>query len=133
MRNPENLLPDDPNQAVILLTDDDVMVLNIVRVTLERDGYFVLTAEDGDEALYLSRQFSGNIHLLLTDVCMPKMSGIQLAKLLALERRGICILLMSGSFEEENPGFPVLHKPFGTAKLREAVRKLLPACQNTQK
>src|SRR4051794_8375346 len=112
MKNPDHLRPDRPDQPVILIADDDVMILNIVRITLERDGYFVLTAENGEAALMLSRSYSGEIHLLLSDVCMPKMSGIQLSKRITQERPGICVLLMSGSFEEENPGFPLLRKPF---------------------
>jgi two-component system cell cycle sensor histidine kinase/response regulator CckA len=129
MNNPEHLRPDRPDQSVILVVDDDVMVLNVVRVALERDGYFVLTAEDGDAALYLSRHYPGRIDLLLTDVCMPKASGIQLSTRVTKERAGICVLLMSGSFDEMNPGFPVLHKPFTTAKLTLAVKGLLSACK----
>jgi DNA-binding NtrC family response regulator len=131
MRNPETLRPDRPDQSVILVAEDDVMVLNLVRVTLERDGYFVLTAENGEEALILSRGYQGDIHLLLTDVCMPKMSGIQSGKAITRERPGICILLMSGSFNEENPGFPVLRKPFSVTKVSETVRGLIPARKST--
>jgi hypothetical protein len=47
MHNPESLYPEHPDQPVILLVEDDVLVLNIIRITLERDGYFVLTAEPG--------------------------------------------------------------------------------------
>jgi len=133
MKNPDHLRPDRPDQPVILVSDDDVLILNIVRITLERDGYFVLTAENGEEALILSRSFPGEIHMFLSDVCMPKMSGIQAAKRITTERPGTRILLMSGSFEEDNPGFPLLHKPFSTAKLSETVKGLLPACQSTRK
>lgn len=58
MENPERLRPDRPDQSVILAAEDDVLVLNIVRITLERDGYFVLTAENGEEALMLSRNYT---------------------------------------------------------------------------
>jgi len=118
---------------VVLVAEDDVMVLNIIRITLERDGYFVLTAESGEEALILSRGFAGEIHMFFTDVCMPKMSGIQAAKRITTERPGTYVLLMSGSFEEDNPGFPLLHKPFSTAKLSETVKGLMPACQKPRK
>ena len=80
MQNPEHLRPADPDQPVVLLAEDDVMVLNIARITLERDGCFLLTAENGEEALYLSRRFPGEIHLLLTDVTMPKIGGMELSK-----------------------------------------------------
>jgi CheY-like chemotaxis protein len=133
MRNPENLRPSRPDQSVILVAEDDVMIQNVVRVTLERDGYFLLTAENGEEALVLSRNYPGEIHLLLTDVGMPRMNGIQAAKRLTAERPGLCVLLMSGSFEDENPGFPLLRKPFGVVKLSETVKGLLPSCQKARK
>ena|SRR5437764_13796756 len=133
MEDPEHLRPDRSDQSVILVAEDDVMILNIARITLERLGYFVLTAENGEEALALSRAYPGDIDLLLTDVCMPKMTGIQLSKTIAKERPGTCILLMSGSFEEENPGFPILHKPFGTPKLSQTIQGYLPACREERK
>jgi two-component system, cell cycle sensor histidine kinase and response regulator CckA len=132
MKNPLHLRPDRSDQSVILVADDDVMVLNIVRITLEREGYFVLTAENGEEALVLSRSYPGEIHLFLTDVCMPKMSGIQAAKRIAKERPGICVLLVSGTFDEDNPGFPLLSKPFGITQLSDTIRGLLPACQKAR-
>src|ERR1700693_3958944 len=52
--NPEHLRPDSRVQPVIFVVDDDVMVENIVRITLERNGYFILTAENGEEAVMLS-------------------------------------------------------------------------------
>jgi CheY-like chemotaxis protein len=128
MKNPENLRPDRPDQSVILVAEDDAIILNVVRVTLERDGYVVLTAENGEAALRLSRGYQGEIHLLLTDVCMPRMSGIEAAKRITTERPDICVLLMSGTFDEPNPGFPTLRKPFGISKLSETVKGLLPAC-----
>ncbi len=126
MKNPKHLRHDQPDQPVILVADDDVMILNIVRITLERNGYFVLAAENGEEALLLSRRFPGEIHMLLTDVCMPKMNGIQAAQKIMTERPAIAVLLMSGSFDEENPGFPLVHKPFSPLKLSEAVKRILP-------
>jgi hypothetical protein len=64
---------------------------------------------------------------------MPKMSGIQLAKSVIKERPAACVLLMSGSFEGVNPGFPVLRKPCGTTKLSDTVKGLLPVCQKPRK
>jgi len=125
LRDPEHLRPDDPGQPVILLADDDVMVLNVVRITLEGEGYFLLTAEDGESAVELSKAYKGKIHMLLSDVSMPKMSGIQAANRITAERPGICVLLISGTFDEPNPGYPVLRKPFNTATLSETVNALL--------
>jgi hypothetical protein len=61
------------------------------------------------------------------------MNGIQTAKRLTAERPGLCVLLMSGSLEDENPGLPLLRKPFGVVKLSETVKGLLPACQKSRK
>ena len=61
MRNAEHLVPSNPTQTVILVAEDEDMIQNIVRLSLERDGYFVLTAHDGLAALELSRKFRGNI------------------------------------------------------------------------
>jgi CheY-like chemotaxis protein len=76
MNNPEHPLPAEPSQTVILIAEDDVIIRNFVRVVLEKQGYFVLTACDGEEALALSRQYPGNIDALLSDVVMPKMDGL---------------------------------------------------------
>jgi len=128
MQNPEHLRPADPDQPVVLLAEDDVMILNIARITLERDGYFLLTAENGEEALYLSRRFPGEIHLLLTDVTMPKIGGMELSKRVSTERPTTRILMMSGatSSADLDPKYPFLPKPFNPAKLSDWVRGLLP-------
>ncbi len=128
MHNPEHLRPDSPNQPVILVAEDDVMVLNIVRITLEKDGYFVLTAENGEEALYLSRQFPGEIHLLLTDIQMPKLGGVELCRALLTQRPETCVVLMSGSPELADPRFHLIHKPFGPVQLSQTIKGLLPVC-----
>jgi CheY-like chemotaxis protein len=54
MDNPENLRPSRPDQTVILVVDDEVMIRNVARLVLEREGYFILAAHDGEEALHLS-------------------------------------------------------------------------------
>jgi len=86
MRNPENLRPAHPDQTVVLVVDDDVMVQNVVRIVLDNEGYFVLTAENGEEALYISRQYPGLIHLVVSDVKMPRMDGFALKS--KLQRSG---------------------------------------------
>src|SRR5213594_4872810 len=68
MQSPEHLLPDNPDQPVILIAEDEVTIQNIARITLEREGYFVLTAENGEVAMLLSQQYPGKIHLLLADI-----------------------------------------------------------------
>jgi CheY-like chemotaxis protein len=59
MEDPQHLRPARPDQTVILIVDDEVMVQNVARITLEADGYFVLTAHDGEEALHISNAQRG--------------------------------------------------------------------------
>lgn len=127
MLTPENLRPVDPNSPVILVAEDDVMVRNFVRITLEAASYSVLTADDGDRALYMSRQYPGEIRLLITDLRMPKMDGIELSRHVSVERPSIRIALMSGyAFEETlDRRFVLIPKPFSPAQLRVTVDRLL--------
>jgi DNA-binding NtrC family response regulator len=83
-------------KVVILLVDDEELVRGIVRTALTGAGFDVLDAENGRAALEMSRAHSGPIHLLLSDVHMPNMDGITLAKIVATERPGTRVLLMTG-------------------------------------
>jgi CheY-like chemotaxis protein len=105
---------------VILLVDDEELVRSMLRSTLASAGYQVLDAENGHEALHISRTHSGPIHLLLTDVHMPSMDGLSLAKTVAEERPAIRILFMTGYASVHIPPALVprlIPKPFSTADL----------------
>ena len=65
--------------ATILVVDDDCAVRTLMRIVLERAGYSVLVAADGEEGLHVFRQYHDRIALLLTDVMMPRMNGFDLA------------------------------------------------------
>jgi len=80
----------------VLLVEDDRTVLMLASEMLRMNGYTVLQALDGREALDLVRRHGQPIHLLLTDVVMPEMSGRQLAKGVADIQPGIRVLYMSG-------------------------------------
>ena len=97
----------------------------LLRITLEADGYFILAAHDGEEALHISRKFPGAIHAVLSDVMMPKMDGLQLRERILTERPGIQVLLMSGQIDSVPPNVPLLPKPFGPAVLKDRIRQLL--------
>jgi CheY-like chemotaxis protein len=125
--NPEHLLPLRADQAVVLVVDDDPMVRKIVRLVLEDEGYFILSAADGQEALLLSRKFPGTIHLALSDVTMPNMDGLQLSDRLGEERPATKVLLMSGQQVELPVGQPFLRKPFTLDVLKKRVREILPS------
>ena len=70
----------EPKETVILLAEDDPVVRNLVTLMLSKEGYSVLTANDGQEAFEICRRFKNPIHLLLTDKTMPRMSGLELAE-----------------------------------------------------
>jgi len=114
-------------KAVILVAEDEAVVRNVVKLALTNAGYEVLAAVDGAEALALSREYAGTIHLLLSDICMPNLTGLELAKRVAQERPGIRIVLMTGTsgvvFEELPRA--LLRKPFRPGHLVEQVAAAL--------
>ena len=75
--------------------------------------------------LYLSRQYPGTIHALLSDVNMPNTNGLQLRERILFERPGTKVLLMSGLFESPAENIPFLRKPFGPTVLIEKMRQLV--------
>jgi CheY-like chemotaxis protein/signal transduction histidine kinase len=121
-----------PRAATVLVVDDEPTLRAVMRRALTRDGHAVLEAEDGARALSMARAHSGAIDLLLTDVVMPGLSGLELARRLEAERPGLAVLFVSGfTFEEAVPptdverGIAYLPKPFDTVVLTDKVRELL--------
>ncbi len=116
----------------ILLVEDEEGVRNLVRLSLQRVGYTVLEAHDGNEALRLCEHHEGAIDLILTDVVMPKMSGLELADRFGAMRPAVRFLFMSGyaarAIERHgvfDPQTPFLAKPFTAATLTAKVRETL--------
>lgn len=115
-----------PNQPVVLVAENDVSVQNIARLVLEMDGYVVLTACDGEEALTISGQYRGTIDALLTGMRMPGLDGLQLAERIAVQRPSVRIMIMSGQMEDPFiKGITFLQKPFGPLLLKRRMRELL--------
>jgi len=116
----------------ILLVEDAARVRAVVREILEMSGYAVLEAHHGAEALELSNRHGGPIHLLVTDVVMPQMSGRELAQRLATLRPDLKVLYMSGYTDDAivrhgvlASGIAFLSKPFTPDALALKVRELL--------
>jgi CheY-like chemotaxis protein len=114
---------------VILLAEDDVQVQYSLWKLLKADGFTVLTAGNGAFALEASRNHPGPVDLLLTDMEMPRMGGLELAETIAAERPGIKVLIMSGDLRDREHisvnGLPFLQKPFTPTALRESIQALL--------
>jgi CheY-like chemotaxis protein len=124
MDHAQQLRPSRQHQLVLLVVDDEAIVRNLAQITLERAGYHVLTAADGEEALTMARSFTGDIHLLLSDINMPRMDGFRLREQIVRERPGTSVMLMSGQID---PGGAVhfLHKPFTPPMLIDAVARIV--------
>jgi two-component system cell cycle sensor histidine kinase/response regulator CckA len=119
--------------GTVLIVEDEAAVGLLAMRSLLRRGYATLVARDGDEALRLSEQHPGPIHLLLTDVVLPKTSGPKLAASLVAARPELRVLYMSGFTESAvtyhgmlDPGTEFIQKPFSpqalALKVQEALR-----------
>jgi signal transduction histidine kinase/CheY-like chemotaxis protein len=122
--------PGAPHNATILVAEDEPGVLQLAVTTLQRRGYHVLAAPNGEEALSIAGAFDGTIHLLLTDVVMPGLKGPELADRLRALRPGIRVLMMSGyAADVVTPNdlkeAMLMQKPFAPAALLKAVRNAL--------
>ena len=118
----------------VLVVEDEPAVLSLSRRALEAQGYVVLAASDAAAALRVVERHGGMIHLLLTDVVMPGLSGRELADQLAGQRPGIRVLYMSGYPGDAvvqhgtlPSGSAFLQKPFSPDGLARKVRDVLDA------
>jgi PAS domain S-box-containing protein len=120
----------------LLLVEDDDSVRELVRNVLRENGYRVLEASRGEEALELSELFAGRIDLLVTDVVMPGMNGRELARRLVNFRPQIKVLYISGYADNAvwypgglDAGGAFLQKPFSPEALARKVREALSSSQ----
>jgi len=115
---------------VVLVVDDEVMVLRSTTVALATAGFEVEVANHGAEGLELFRAFRDRICLVLSDVVMPVLGGMEMAEKILESDPGTKILLMSGYSDAAlevlaRKKFPFLRKPFLPADLVRRIRKLL--------
>jgi two-component system cell cycle sensor histidine kinase/response regulator CckA len=116
----------------ILLVEDEVQVRNILTDMLKSQGYNLLVASNGPEALDIASTRNGTIHLMITDVVMPQMSGRELAEVMAGLRPETRILYMSGYTDDAivhhrllDEGLNFIQKPFDTVTVARKVRTVL--------
>jgi DNA-binding response OmpR family regulator len=116
---------------IILLVEDEEPVRLFAKAALEEQGYRVLEAAHGWEALARLSEFDGAVSLVIADVMMPEMGGSELARRLAVERPGLPILFLSGYTDDEltlrglGPPSAFVQKPFTPDVLARRVRELL--------
>ena len=120
--------------ATVLLAEDEAEVRALIRSILEKDGYTVLAASNGKEALALAAQHGGSIDLLVTDVIMPEMGGRELVERMREFQPHVRALYVSGYAPSDidqhsapAPDAPYLQKPFTGRALTRAVRAALDA------
>jgi two-component system, cell cycle sensor histidine kinase and response regulator CckA len=118
----------------VLLVEDEPSLRELLCEMLQANGYTVLLARDGVEALQLAEAHAGTIHLMVTDVIMPGMTGPTILELLAPTRPEMKVLFVSGFSDESvtrhglvGPGRAFLSKPFGPEVLLRKVRESLDA------
>jgi CheY-like chemotaxis protein len=128
MSDPALGLPPRPvrpaQRGVVLLVDDEDAVRWIGRRFLEADGWAVLEAVDGLEALRIIGSLTGRLDLVVTDLSMPRVTGWELAEVLSVFRPGVPVLGITGFLSAVNHDrrLPILPKPFTPGSLLQAVR-----------
>ena len=120
--------------GTILLVEDEEQVRELARRVMERAGYTVLTAVDAESAVALADRHAGHIHLLITDVVLPGVSGRELAARLGIHRPAIRVLYVSGTSDDAiarlrvlDPGTAFLEKPFSLEALLRRIQQVLGA------
>ncbi|MEY2733464.1 MAG: hypothetical protein RL340_523 [Gemmatimonadota bacterium] len=122
-----------PGSQTILVAEDETAVRRLIKTLLRREGYTILEAANGREALEIIGSHPGPIHLVVSDVMMPELTGTALSRELRKERPELPVLLISGYTTPEGlgeadlAGGGFLGKPFTTDALSEAVRTAIAA------
>jgi two-component system, cell cycle sensor histidine kinase and response regulator CckA len=115
----------------ILLVEDSAPLRKLTRELLSREGYVILEAVDGVDALKVSEQHPGRISLLITDIVMPRMRGTELAIHITAQRPDIAIVYLSGYIEDavarlsDSRRIAILEKPYTSDTLLRTVRQSL--------
>jgi two-component system, cell cycle sensor histidine kinase and response regulator CckA len=116
----------------VLLVEDETAFCELVSESLRESGYQLLVAPNGKMAIDLARKHEGPIHVLLTDMIMPLMSGPELARLMSATRPETKVLYMSGysgnnlgPFKTLDPSAAIIQKPFELSTLAEKLQDVL--------
>jgi PAS domain S-box-containing protein len=131
------VVPDTLGNATILLVEDELSILEMTTIMLKQFGYTVLAALTPREAIQIAREHAGEIHLLMTDVVMPEMNGLELARNLLSLYPNLKRLFMSGYTANViahhgvlDPGVHFIQKPFSMEDIFVKVRETLRDAEN---
>ena len=135
LEEPEEKLPEAPaprGDETVLIVEDEPLVRKLAVRILANQGYRVIEAADGPLALALAETLDGPLHLLVTDVVMPGMTGMEVAAALQVRHRGLRVIYMSGYAEHLvvqrgviEEGIAFIPKPFDPLNLARTVREVL--------
>ncbi len=134
----ETTAPNEPatkletGSHTILIVEDDAALLQVTRRSLEEAGYTIFAAASGAKAMHISENHLGPIHLMVTDVIMPRMSGTDLGASISRRRQEMNVLFVSGYTDNAivhhgvlEPGLAFLQKPFSPKTLARKVSEVL--------
>ncbi len=130
----ESPMPANSGTETILLAEDEPGVRRYVRYVLEQNGYRVIEAATGRQALASIRNFAGRLHALVTDLVMPEMGGVELIAHLEQERPDLPVLCLSGYTDRRPPEksrVALLLKPFTAEALLKGVREMIDGREPT--
>ena len=122
----------DCRKKTILVVDDEHDILAMVQRMLEREGYTVWTSDNAEKAILIADVHKAHLNLLLTDVQMPGMNGIEMSAVILSENPALLCIYMSGHIPESiapmgalKEGVNFIRKPFGVSALTEMVNHAL--------
>jgi DNA-binding response OmpR family regulator len=135
LKVPPTLGPATVGSGTVLLAEDQILIRETVRECLEANGYKVLEAENGEDALDVAKSYSGTIDVLVTDVVMPRVMGLELARRIGRLHPDVAVVFMSGYSKEAlaESGLSteikvtLIQKPFDPEVLVARIRQLLEA------
>jgi len=118
----------EPYTKTILIAEDEEQIRQMLTILLSSAGYQLLIAEDGQAAWDIVQQHQGPIHLLLSNIVMPRMTGVELAKVASEARPDMKVLLVSAYNQGLlvlSEGWTFLPKPYAPKALLEKIEEVL--------
>jgi DNA-binding NtrC family response regulator len=123
-----------PGSESVLVVEDEEAICNFILSILRKNGYDATGARSGPEAMSIFSSRPGGFQLVLADVVMPRMSGIELGRWIAEAARGVKVLYMTGyskhalvQADAPEGGLDILRKPFTAEQLLKKIREVLDA------